>query len=198
MEDAIDVDLIDTDEEEAFVPRRLRSDDKRIFRRGTSTSTSFASPTSTPAGIQCAVTASTDYGDDDSTKSRFSQDESTDTSSPTKKRVLKYTKKPKNQKKPKQPKANTPSGEKNSMLMPFVASSVKTIGTPIVREEHTDACYASEMFGSRILIDKKNCTPNQQKSSIQSVVEINGVVYELFHSKFVSKKGKGFDEDSSE
>jgi hypothetical protein len=69
---------------------------------------------------------------------------------------------------------------------------------PIVREELKDVYYAMIFFGDKMLVDKRQYSPKQEKSPVDRETIVNGMKYELFFSKFVIRKGKSYNfEDSS-
>ena len=212
------IDLMDTDsDEEETKPdrRRLRSHSiprskrKKYSEVATDSSTFSAAVAdrrthTSSTTIRRTITAPSEESDDES---RVSGNESSDNNIQVaaKKKAKNIVKNAKNTKntdtKKKSRRRDVARGAKKHKGNDFrgiIQSERKKFGTPRVREEATDSSYASEMFGSRILIDNKNYSSKRQNSQIERIVEDNGVHYELFYTKFVSRSGKKFDyEDNS-
>lgn len=212
------IDLMDTDsDEEETKPdrRRLRSHSiprskrKKYSEVATDSSTFSAAVAdrrthTSSTTIRRTITAPSEESDDES---RVSRNESSDNNIQVaaKKKAKNIVKNAKNTKntdtKKKSRRRDVAHGAKKHKGNDFrgiIQSERKKFGTPRVREEATDSSYASEMLGSRILIDNKNYSSKRQNSQIERIVEDNGVHYELFYTKFVSRSGKKFDyEDNS-
>ena len=222
VREAIDLMDTDTDEEEAEpVGRQLRShgiprskrkkysenEDSSIFRPTSLTAAAAVDPRTHPPSnsIHQTITAPSADSDD---LSRFSENESSDDDIQVaaKMKATNISKKNKTKTidaKNKPRKRNAACDAKKYMVKDkavpgIIQSKRKKHGTPKVRQESIDSTYASEMFGSRIFIDMKNHSSKRQNSQVDYIDE-NGVHYELFYSKFISKSKKGCDnEDISE
>ena len=215
------IDLMDLDSDEEPVGRRLRSHSIPRSKRKKYSEVAIDSRTSRQSSLSAAVgdrrthtsstsirrTITTSPSEKSDDESRVSGNESSDNKSqvPAKKKAKNTVKDTKNTKttdtntKPKnQDGARGAKKHKDKDFLGIIQYEQKKLGVPRVREEATDSSYASEIFGSRILIDKKNYSPNRQNSQIEPIVEDNGVHYELFYTKFRSRSGKKFDyEDTS-
>ncbi|KAL7522999.1 hypothetical protein ACHAWX_007736 [Stephanocyclus meneghinianus] len=78
-----------------------------------------------------------------------------------------------------------------------ILSVHQQLNFPIVREELKDVYYAMIFFGDKMLVDKKQYSPKQEKSPVDNETIVNGMKYQLFFSKFVTRKGKSYNFEDS-
>lgn len=69
--------------------------------------------------------------------------------------------------------------------------------TPLVVRPSKDFYYMKIIFGERVLISEDSLVANMQECPIERVKDFNGGEYELFYSKFVSRKGKMYQYDDN-
>ena len=100
----------------------------------------------------------------------------------------------------KKPKAKPTQTKKKCRVHGNAGDSfldLSVLSSPLTIENATDVYYM-RTFGNRLVIFKDNLNESTQKSPFERYRNVNDKRYELFYSKFVSRKGKGYDyEDSS-